>query len=912
MTEFVGQITASTIQAEADLIASSVTNSISPGKFVFWVGLDGTNNIASNPAYSNDQYSTAIGAMKDQINLDDKNIGMAYKPGVGTPGTQIGSAAFPLEQMEMTAREVIQEFAVAADKWLSDNPGKTGADVTMMMATFSRASGTGAIISQILYTEGLSYEGEMIIPPGQNSISQVLALSPVNTGTGDSNLAFVGVENPVTTILAKYDFRENFVQGISPYSNDIYISGTHGDIGAVYDNKTGGILLQEYTDLFNTIYPGLMDTVLPTRQYDGSLMVDIHAETFSLNSWWNISYGSYADDTALRTMNAGTLPTIEYTANGSIETFVDYKGDTIVTTRVNGAVESVAITPAHTVYDNSPFAYNDGNGNSFATKVDAQGKVLTDLDGNIICTVTATNLNGTLTQCDVTLTGKFLSISTINPDGTPLVNLDWNSGNSPDNVYFNNDADSGHVLVDVSWVSENSPTNQIGMFNTYDLTTGQLLKEGQTLVEGDTEITTTRETNTGAITVTETSVSSGEVLSEQTVTPNSQGNPMDRVFIDIASFIIALRSENTAAKIITSASLMFSLAKANEVLPQELSGMDNTIAGAGSILNMIGAIQGLQSNNALLQTSSAIALIQSSNNFYALISDSGTGFLEQGSMSLELLSKVGAIIGVANLATNLDDMLENGQVIPAINSIVSTYQSVAFAFSWASYNPYVFAITTIISLFGGGLFGDDEEEPPPPPPVGEAVFTRDADGSLGYTLNNPHAGTAGSTYTLAANVENGTLTNTVAFTLNGNSANNTLTGNAVVNTLNGGAGNDVLNGGLGNDILTGGLGNDLFRFSSALSGTNIDTISDFIRGTDDIALDTAIFTKLLNDTNLTDNIVVSSFGNKAFDANDYLIFNSYTKALYYDADGSGFSYKPIQFATLTNVATVSASDFVVI
>jgi len=54
------------------------------------------------------------------------------------------------------------------------------------------------------------------------------------------------------------------------------------------------------------------------------------------------------------------------------------------------------------------------------------------------------------------------------------------------------------------------------------------------------------------------------------------------------------------------------------------------------------------------------------------------------------------------------------------------------------------------------------------------------------------------------------------------------------------------------------------------------------------------------------------FSNRATDANDYLIYNTFTKALYYDADGSGLNYAPIQFATLTNVATVSASDFVVI
>ncbi len=203
--------------------------------------------------------------------------------------------------------------------------------------------------------------------------------------------------------------------------------------------------------------------------------------------------------------------------------------------------------------------------------------------------------------------------------------------------------------------------------------------------------------------------------------------------------------------------------------------------------------------------------------------------------------------------------------------------------------------------------------------LGDDTYTIDAltdtiteNANEGTDLVNVSIVTFGGTYALSANLENATLTNTFTYNLTGNALNNTLIGNASTNNLNGSTGDDVLNGGLGNDILTGGLGNDLFRFSSTLSETNIDTISDFLRGTDRIVLDTTIFTKLLNDTNLTDNITIRSLGTRAADVNDYLIFNSTTKALYYDADGSGLTYAPIQFATLTNVTSVSASDFVVI
>ncbi|MYM67519.1 type I secretion C-terminal target domain-containing protein [Pseudoduganella sp. FT55W] len=106
---------------------------------------------------------------------------------------------------------------------------------------------------------------------------------------------------------------------------------------------------------------------------------------------------------------------------------------------------------------------------------------------------------------------------------------------------------------------------------------------------------------------------------------------------------------------------------------------------------------------------------------------------------------------------------------------------------------------------------------------------------------------ANAAYTLGANVEHGTLTNSAAAgTLTGNELNNYLTGNGQANTLNGGAGNDTLDGGAGADKLAGGKGDDLF-----IADNTGDTITELAgEGNDTVETTAAKYTLAANVENL--------------------------------------------------------------
>ena len=160
-----------------------------------------------------------------------------------------------------------------------------------------------------------------------------------------------------------------------------------------------------------------------------------------------------------------------------------------------------------------------------------------------------------------------------------------------------------------------------------------------------------------------------------------------------------------------------------------------------------------------------------------------------------------------------------------------------------------------------------------------------------------------ATLALAANLEHLTLTGSGTINGTGNGLNNTITGNGAAN---------ILNGLTGADVLIGGSGNDSFIFSTALGSGNVDRITDFSSAADTIRLDRSVFSALALGTLSASAYKDIGDPGAVVDADDRILYNDDTGALFYDANGSG-SGGQVQFALLENKpATVVPADFLVV
>ncbi len=150
-------------------------------------------------------------------------------------------------------------------------------------------------------------------------------------------------------------------------------------------------------------------------------------------------------------------------------------------------------------------------------------------------------------------------------------------------------------------------------------------------------------------------------------------------------------------------------------------------------------------------------------------------------------------------------------------------------------------------------------------------------------------------------------------TLAGLGGNDSIWGAAGTDLLDGGAGRDVLfgggnadriAGGLGRDRMAGGAGADVFVFAEPARMADADTITDFNRRLDQIALERADFAALGRAVTAGE----LHFGKRAQDRNDHLIYDQSTGRLWYYANGDRAGGQKL-FAILENKPGLTFADF---
>jgi len=156
-------------------------------------------------------------------------------------------------------------------------------------------------------------------------------------------------------------------------------------------------------------------------------------------------------------------------------------------------------------------------------------------------------------------------------------------------------------------------------------------------------------------------------------------------------------------------------------------------------------------------------------------------------------------------------------------------------------------------------------------------------------------------------------------TIAGGGGADVLFGAAGNDSMRGGSGNDILNGGAGNDTLTGGSGQDSFKFNSdrafQRADLGVDSITDFVRGTDKIVLDQTTFGAITaNQIAVVNNDAAADISARA------VVYSRGTGRLFFNANGSAAGFGTGgQFAVVdsdnnasTAAPVLAGSDFQIV
>ena len=235
--------------------------------------------------------------------------------------------------------------------------------------------------------------------------------------------------------------------------------------------------------------------------------------------------------------------------------------------------------------------------------------------------------------------------------------------------------------------------------------------------------------------------------------------------------------------------------------------------------------------------------------------------------------------------------------------------------------PMLYDVAALQSLYGGnaaGSAGNDTYTFPARPVIetlwdAGGVDTLSAAGLAGASLIDLREGRYSSIGDYGFK-DNGTWTETVPGWYSGTRPNYgtdnvAIAYGTVIENAVGGSGADILIGNNATNTLTGGAGADRFVFNAV---STVDTVTDFVSGSDKLAFDNAVFTQLGADGALAAGALRTGAGaTHGVDADDRIVFDTATGDLYYDQDGFGIG-AAVKVAHLDGVSALAPGDILVV
>ncbi|SDX40540.1 delta-60 repeat domain-containing protein [Allochromatium warmingii] len=603
---------------------------------------------------------------------------------------------------------------------------------------------------------------------------------------------------------------------------------------------------------------------------------------------------------------------VRYNANGTLDADFGVRNTLEHTAFYVQSGSSVVLSPTVQLFDSELTTIGHYSGAELTLM--RTGGASTD---DVFSSFDSGTLSPLVTGEEFSIADTFIGFVSINANGT--LTLEFNANATPElvnsalqQITYSNTADTPPSQVQIEWVFNDGNTGTQG-------TGGALSVTGHSWVEitasnyspESTDLLTDQTAQTGIpflytlphgafidadqenLTYTLSLVDGSEVpswLSIDSISGTISGTPDTQ---DAGILTVRITATDSTG------------ATAEDTFQLVVDALTSTINGTSGHDTLIGTISddilnGLDGNDQLDGKTGNDAMFGGKGNDTYRVSDTGDSVIELAGEGIDLVSsdliaytleanvENGRLMhrGTANLTGNeLDNTLYAGIGDNVLDGAMGS-DTVSYIYATA-------AVTVNLSVRG----------------------KQDTESSGFDTLINIEHLT-GSRYDdiLIANANSNTILNgrNGADTLQGRLGNDILFGGLGEDVLSGGAGNDILKGGAGNDMLTGGQGQDSFVFGTTPSLiNNRDMIVDFNVADDSIHLENRIFKQLIKTGTLSDDCFVSNISGIAQDANDYIIYDSDSGVLAYDADGSG-SGAAIQFAVIGVNLNLTAADFIVI